>query len=486
MNPLIALLPCPLLICLLALWSRSVRLLTRGAAVLAGVQLVVTLVVCTRFLGVSDSAAFVAQGFRLDGTSAFFLILSSFVVAAALAHAVAFFDAEMAGEHAPTVHDVAQVYGFTALFVVSMYGVVAADDLGLLWISLEASTLLSAPLVYYHRTRTSLEATWKYVIVCSVGIAFAFFGTAMLFAASQRVEGLGEAGSLSISALTAHARSLPVPLLRLGFVFMLLGYGTKAGLFPLHSWLPDAHSEAPAPISAVLSGALLNCALVALWRVVQVLEAAGQQAFVHATLLPMGALTALAASLFLLRQQDLKRLWAYSSMENVGLMATAIGLGSGSGFLLLALNHSVAKVALFLLAGNVMQEHGTKRMRRLHGLLTAQPLQSCVVLAAAFAVAGSPPFGSFLAEWQILKAAADLGMTAVVVTLLAALAIAFVAVTVQMSGILLGPAPPPSTGVTTASPAAFATVPVLLVLAALVLGVALPPAVVALAQGGVL
>lgn len=484
MTPLAALLPCPLLACLAVLAAPSPRALTRIAAALALIQAGIAIIACAPFLGAPDQAAIIAHGFRLDGTSAFFVLLSTLVMTAALVHGVAFFDGEATGEHPPTKRDLAILHGSAALFLISMYGVVAADDLGALWISLEASTLLSAPLVYYHRTRTSLEATWKYLIVCSVGIAFAFFGTALLYAASQRLPALGGQGTLSIAVLTAHARELPVPTLRLAFVFMLLGYGTKAGLFPLHSWLPDAHSEAPAPMSAVLSGALLNCALVALWRLSRMLDAAGQETFVHATLLPLGALTALAASLFLLRQQDLKRLWAYSSMENVGLMATAIAIGSGSGFLLQALNHSVAKVALFLLAGNTLQEHGTKRMRRIHGLLGSEPLQACLVMAAAFAVVGSPPFGSFLAEWQILMGAADRGMAVVAITIMAALALAFVAVSVRLGGMLLGPPPTTSTGVTADRPVTFAAVPLLLVLVALLLGVALPPGVVAMAQGG--
>src|SRR5439155_16745590 len=205
--------------------------------------------------------------------------------------------------------------------------------------------LMSAPLVYFYRSRDSLEATWKYLMLCSVGIAFALLGTVLIFAASQGPD--GSSGTLMVDALVTRGARLDPRLLRLGFIFCLLGYGTKAGLFPLHNWLPDAHSEAPAPASAMLSGALLNCALVALWRISGIVIASGHAAVVRQTMIPMGTLTVLAASFMLLRQHDLKRMWAYSSVEHVGLLTLAMGLGSGSLFLLHAINHSLVKTALF-------------------------------------------------------------------------------------------------------------------------------------------
>ena len=299
MNALLSLLLCPMLILVSALLSRRTSTLLRLSAVLMWVQMAVVLAVCVPRLGTHQTAP-VVHGFRLDNTAALFAMLTTLIVAAALTHAVGFFLRETASEHAPSNRDLRMFYLFAALFYLSMVAVVAADNLGYLWISVEATTLLSAPLVYHHRSRTSLEATWKYLIICSVGIAFAFLGTAIFYAASQRV-GAGTTGSLSLAYLVKHARLYSHSMLRLGFVFTLLGYGTKAGLFPLHSWLPDAHSEAPAPASAMLSGALLNCALVALWRTCSLMAAAGESRFVQITLLPMGAATVLAASLFLLK-----------------------------------------------------------------------------------------------------------------------------------------------------------------------------------------
>jgi hydrogenase-4 component F len=306
------------------------------------------------------------HGFRIDPTASFFILLTTIVFSFALTHAVVFFDWEMAKDNPPKSRSISQIYIAMPFFLLAMYGVVSADNLGYLWISMEASTLLSAPLVYFHRARTSLEAAWKYLIICSVGIAFSFFGTALVFAASQNVPAFHH-GSLSLTALVWQARALPHGELRLGFMFILLGYGVKAGLFPLHSWLPDAHSEAPAPASAILSGALLNCALVAIWRVSGLMTAAGQGLLIMHTLLPMGVCTVAAAALFLIKQRDIKRLLAYSSMENVGLMAVSIALGSSSAFALQAIGHSLIKVALFLMAGNLLQQYKTKKIRAIRG-----------------------------------------------------------------------------------------------------------------------
>lgn len=474
MTALIFLTIAPVAIVALALCMRSADMLSRAAAVLLWAQTGIAIATMFPYLAGGHEPA-VWGPFRLDGIAALFLVLNTLVVTAALTHAVGFFQREGLSQHPPGRHSVREFYLFAALFLLSMYAVVAADNLGILWIAVEATTLLSAPLVYFHRSHTSLEATWKYLIICSVGIAFAFLGTATLYAGSQRVPLFGD-GTLSFSVLSQHAALLPHGLLRLGFVFALLGYGTKAGLFPLHAWLPDAHSEAPAPASAILSGALLNCALVALWRICNLMFGAGQRTFVEATLLPLGVATVLAASLLMLRQRDLKRLLAYSSMENVGLMAIAIALGTGPGFGLQAINHSLVKVALFLLAGNLLQRYGTKSLRDLRGVLTGQPAQGALLLLAAVAVAGTPPFGSFLSEWKILAVAADGRHAATVAATSIGLAVAFIALCVQMGGIVFGEARPADAKPTSPTGAGLTAIPAAMTVAALLLGVMLPAA----------
>jgi hydrogenase-4 component F len=472
------LLPCPVAIALSALIVGKRAVLTWTAACLGWIQLAIVAKVWWPYLREStDTHA--TCGFRPDGTAAFFILVTTLVACAALTHCIGFFERDAAGAHPPSRRQISQFYFFTPLFVLAMYAVVAADNLGYVWIGVEATTLFSAPLVYYHRSRTSLEATWKYVIICSVGIAFGFFGTAVLYAASQQVGALS-GGTLSLGRLTADAAALPPAALRLAFVFMLLGYGTKAGLFPLHSWLPDAHSEAPAPASALLSGSLLNCALVVIWRISKLMFAAGQGLLVRDTLLPMAALTVVAGALFLLKQRDVKRLLAYSSMENVGLMAAAIALGSGSGFALQALNHSLVKVALFLLAGNMLQQCGTKKLGELRGLLTAQPAQAILLLLLVAAVAGTPPFGSFVSEWQILASAADAHRVVVVVAIAGSLAVAFIALSIHISGVIFGK---PAKELARGNAVSLVLTPSLLLLATLLLGVMLTPRVLALAAG---
>jgi hydrogenase-4 component F len=477
MIPFIGLFPIPLIIALCALLINRQLVLARITAVLSCLQTAVSIWLWLPFLRASTGHPIVHHGFRFDCTSAFFVILTSVVTAAAMSQAVSYFAKELKGEHKPGGRQVGQFYFFTAMFLLSMYVVVTADNLGFLWIGMEATTLFSAPLVYYHRTSTSLEATWKYLIVCSVGIALGFFGTALFYAASQHDIAL-RGGSLSIEKLTEHAAHLPIGLLRLGYVFILLGYGAKAGLFPIHSWLPDAHSEAPAPTSAMMSGALLNCALVALWRVGGIMEMAGQRPLVLITLLPLGVLTVVTAALFLIKQHDLKRMLAYSSMENVGLMAVAIALGSPAGFALQALNHSLVKAALFLLAGSILQQYGTKKLDDIKGMLAAQPAQALLLFALLVAVAGTPPFGGFLSEWQILTVAADQRQISTVIAIVAALAIAFIALSIHAAAMILGPLDKVSKTLTAVRPSATVT---LLLAASLVLGIMLTPAVVAAA-----
>jgi hydrogenase-4 component F len=243
-----------------------------------------------------------------------------------------------------------------------------------------------------------------------------------------------------------NAPALNFQLARLGAIFCVLGYGTKAGMFPLHNWLPDAHSEAPAPASAMLSGGLLNCALFAIWRVTQIMSATqhpGQAVnhhpeFIMNMVTIMGAVTAVAASLMLIRQHSFKRMWAYSSIENVGIMLVAVGLGSGLLFFLQALNHSIAKVALFLVSGNVIQSSGTKRLSQLHGVVATAPAWGVILALGAFAITGAPPFGMFVSELGILMSAANVHYWPIAVALLVAVSISFVAVSAHVGRIVCG------------------------------------------------
>lgn len=406
------------------------------------------------------------DGFAADKTGAMFAILSAIVIASALTHACVFFKNEKPVEDSGDLNRVGIFYASSSLFLLAMTLLCICDNLGYMWICLEATTLVSAPLVYYSRNKHALEATWKYLIICSVGIAFALLGTVLVFASSQHSI---EHGTLQISELIKNAATLDYPLLRLGFIFGFLGYGTKAGVFPIHSWLPDAHSEAPAPASAMLSGAILNCALLAIWRLVQVVEAAGHSDLALKLPLVLGTMTVAAASLFLVKQNGIKRMWAYSSIENVGLMLTAIGLGSAPLFFLQALNHSLAKVSAFLLAGNIIQVFGSKKLADIRGLLTRTPQWGLLLLATTFAVTGAPPFGSFISEWYMLSLSLDKHLWPVFAILIASLSITFIAVFYHIAACLWGAAPPSQASIRISVESSF--IPAILILACLIVGV---------------
>lgn len=468
MQSLLAMVTIPLIAASVAGVS-PVRLTRVIVPALCWLQLTLELLIFLPLLNGDVAYLQFANEFRTERYGALFLLLTSFVVACSLTHANSYFQKEAAEGNHNRAHE-RLFYCCSAIFLISMTSVFLCDNLGILWISIEATTLSSAALVYFARTKHSLEATWKYLIICSVGIAFALLGTILVFASSQH--GALHNGSLNISELMAHATALQYPLLRLGFIFALVGYGTKAGIFPLHSWLPDAHSEAPAPASAMLSGGLLNCALFAIWKLSQIVTASNHDALSSGLLLAMGAITTMAACLFLVRQHGLKRLWAYSSIENVGIMLIAIGLGSGALFFLQALNHSIAKVALFLLAGNVIQATGTKRLSEIKGLLDAAPTWSVLLVLSTLCVTGVPPSGTFVSEWLILTEIVQRGNFLIAGVMLIALTVTFIAVVIHVAGLLFGT---PKERVKQFRPVATSLIPALLVVFALASGITTLP-----------
>ena len=295
--------------------------------------------------------------------------------------------------------------GCLLLFLAAMTAVTASRHMGLLWASVEATTLLSAPLIYFHRHKRSLEATWKYLLICSVGIALALMGNMFLGAA-----GLKTGAGLDLSGLFSNAGALDKPLLKAAFLFLFVGYGTKMGLSPFHTWLPDAHSEAPAVVSALLSGALLNCAFLGILRVNAVCGAAGLADFTGGILVLFGLFSILTAALFMLGQRDYKRLLAYSSIEHMGILALGTGLGGGAvfGAMLGAFSHSLVKAGLFFVSGVVVAAVKTKRISDVRGLWRRAPRTAALWLAGFFLITGLPPSGIFLAKFIILREAVAL------------------------------------------------------------------------------
>jgi hydrogenase-4 component F len=317
--------------------------------------------------------------------------------------------------------------GCLLLFLASMTLVTLSQHFGLLWVGIEATTLASAPLIYFHRHHRSLEATWKYLLICSVGIALALLGNFLLAVAAS--DGGSAPLALTVADLVRSSGRLHVPWVEAAFLFFLVGYGTKMGLAPLHTWLPDAHSESPSVVSALLSGALLNCAFLGILRAHQVCIAAGIAPFSAGLLLGFGLLSMAVAAVFILGQSDFKRMLAYSSVEHMGILALGVGLGGAGvfGTALHAVNHSLTKASLFLVAGNILGAYGTKSVADVRGLSRRLPMSGVLWVAGFLAITGSPPFGPFLSELTILKAALDQGRGWVAFGYLALLAVIFIA-----------------------------------------------------------
>lgn len=279
-------------------------------------------------------------------------------------------------------------------------------NLAILWVAVEATTLATAPLVYFYRRPGSLEAAWKYLLLCSVGIALALLGTFFLGVSGSAVQ---PSPGLSLPSLLQTAPALSRPWLQAAFILALVGYGTKMGLAPLHMWLPDAHSQAPSPISALLSGALLNGALLALLRFHEIVVGSGDPAFARDLLLLLGFVSLVVACAFLVGQRDVKRLLAYSSIENMGIIAIGVAVGGGGvfGALFHALNHSLCKAGLFFCAGNVLRGYGTTASRDVSGMLRRQPITGMLLLFLFLAIGGMPPFGAFWSKLLIFRAAME-------------------------------------------------------------------------------
>jgi len=294
------------------------------------------------------------------------------------------------------------------LFMFAMLLALLTNNMGLLWVAMEAATLSTVLLVSLYRTRASLEAAWKYFILCGVGIAQALFGTILLYFAAERTLGSQGMTSLLWTHLNAVKTQLEPRVLGLAFVFLLVGYGTKVGLAPLHNWLPDAHAEGPTPVSAVLSGLLLNVALYAVIRCKVLAEGSIGHIFPGRMLMTFGLLSAVLGAFFIWRQRDIKRLFGYSSIEHMGIITFAFGLGgpvANFAALLHMTVHSLTKSAIFFTAGHASQKAGTQQMDGIRGLVTTSPTIGWGLLLGSLAILGMPPFGVFASEFLILTTA---------------------------------------------------------------------------------
>jgi len=359
-------------------------------------------------------------------------------------------------------------------FLAAMTLVCVSNHLGVLWVAVEATTLATAPMIYFHRRKQSLEAAWKYLLICSIGIALALFGN-FLLTYSTITEGGKELPLLLDQLLTQASHFQPL-WLKAAFIFLLVGYGTKMGLAPLHTWLPDAHSESPSFVSALLSGALLNCAFLGILRSVQVLNAAGLGDFGQKLLIWFGLLSMGFAAVFILKQSDYKRMLAYSSVEHMGILALGVGIGGGAifGSLFHTVNHSLTKGMLFLVAGNILTAMHSKSTETIRGLRQRLPVTATLWIAGFFAITGSPPFGTFLSEFTILKATIEEGHYAIAIAYLLILFLIFAAMASIIIRMTQGSPAPEHENNTFAEPWSAIVPPAILGFLVLVLGVYMP------------
>ena len=348
-------------------------------------------------------------GFQIDAFNVYLIMLTTFVGLTTAIFSRPYMkdvceQGRLTRQRMRLYHAMFQMFLFTMLLAL------ASDNLGILWVAVEGATLATVLLVSLYRTPESIEAAWKYFILCGVGIALALFGTVLVYFAAQQVLPDAEAG-LSWRVLYQHAGELDPRVMSIAFVFLLVGYGTKVGLVPMHFWLPDAHSEGPTPVSAVLSGLLLNVALYAVVRFKMLvdgsLHSTDMPAMAGMLMMGFGLLSFMVAVLSLQRQRDIKRMFSYSSIEHMGLMTFAFGMGGPLATfagLLHMLVHSLTKSAIFVTVGHASHIAGTQRIEHIRGLIRTQPGVGWGLLIGVAAIAGFPPFGVFTSEFLILSA----------------------------------------------------------------------------------
>jgi hydrogenase-4 component F len=433
----------PLAVGLTCLLARSRRLMETlnvtgfGCVLLLAIQLF-NVVVAKNGEAVVEWNAFL----RADALSAWMVLLISIVSLAASFYAVRYFRRDLA-DAAVTERRFREFYALTPIFGTAMLSVVLANNLGVMWVAVEATALSSVLLVALYNRKTSLEAAWKYVMLGGLGLVLALFGTIFTYAAAIGKTGGERLPSFNWSSMLAMAHRLDPHLIKLAFIFTFVGYGTKAGLAPMHNWLPDAHSEAPSPTSAMLSGVSLKIAVYALLRFHTLTTAALDSPFSRHLLLGFGLLSMFLAGPFILTQKNLKRMLAYSSLEHVGLICVAVGMNAPLtvfGALLHMGYHALTKPVLFFTAGNIHQQYHTLEFRAIgSGLVRTMPATAVCLGLAAVAVSGLPPFGLFVSELTVIMGGFTSQHAWVSVLVLVSLIVVFCGVLNKLATLLLGP-----------------------------------------------
>jgi len=362
---------------------------------------------------INKSKAVVSTGmfkdlFYIDSLSGYILFITTLAFFLVSLYSISYFGEELRRKII-TLKKLKLYYCLSNAFVLSMILALTTQNMGIMWIAIEATTLASAFLVGFYNHKRAIEAAWKYLIICSVGIAFAMLGIILLYYSSTVTMVGTKISGLNWNYLLQNASALDPSILKIAFIFILIGFGTKVGFSPMHTWLPDAHSQAPSPVSALLSGVLLNTAMYGIIRVLSIVnKSLGSSSYTGNLLILLGILSIGTAAIFVLVQQDYKRILAYSSIEHMGIIA--IGLGICTPISIFAalyhtFNHAMTKSMLFLATGNVYLKYHTKKISSIRGLIKTMPITGVVFVLGVFAIIGMPPFGIFMSEFNTVVGA---------------------------------------------------------------------------------
>ncbi len=445
----------------------AINLLGSLAAMVTGLYLSVSVFV-------NGPVSFASGIFYIDILSAFIIVIVSIISFISTLYSLNYMKVEVM--HGSIEAGKMKWYYFLLhLFTSTMLLVTIVNNLGVMWVAIEATTLASALLVGFYNKEASLEAAWKYVIICTVGITFALFGIILAYYSSVSVLGQSS-NALNWVALQEIAGKLNPRLIKLSFIFILIGFGTKAGLAPMHTWLPDAHSQAPSPVSALLSGVLLNTTLYAILRFHIIANKSVGNGFSSNLLMIFGLISIAIAVPFIILQYDFKRMLAYSSVEHIGIVTFAVGLGGEMGLfgaLLHLFNHAMAKSLMFMVAGNITQKYKTKKMARIKGVLEAIPYTGTMLMIGVLAITGMPPFSIFTSEFIIANAGFSQGKIIAGMLFLGLLALIFTGMFYHAAKMAFGEKPLKiQSGETSVTNLAAMTVPLAFILT---MGLYVPP-----------
>ncbi len=423
--------------CILCIAIRRNAIVSAVMPACTFVLMVLCMVLCIPVLG----GEIIDDGiFWMDPLSAVFMMLVAVVGFVASVYSRAYISMDLR-EHEIDLREHSVYYPLLMVFISVMMLTFTARSMAVVWLGVGATTLVSTFLVGLYRREESTEAAWKYIILCSVGITIALFGLTLVYASTVGVIDSGKA--LDWPQLMMHASELDPNMMRMATLLIIIGFGTKVGFVPMHTWLPDAHSQAPSPISGLLSAVLLNCAMYAVLRFYGVSELV-DPGFASTILLIFGFVSLAAASLFIISAKDLKRMLAYSSIENMGLIAIGLGIGTHAAIaaaLIQMTAHSITKPILFFSAGNIIQAYGTRSMSKIRGVRKTMPFTSVVMAAGTLAIIGCPPFAVFVGELSIMIGALDAGMVAAVVLMVILLSMVFAGMVRNIFPMLSGEAP---------------------------------------------